>query len=140
VLTRLRPSGDLFLKMDIEGDEWNVLDALDRNAIARFRQIICEFHDLDRLVEPRWHSLAARAVEKLCRTHCALHVHGNNNRPQAFVGATLVPTAIEITFVRRDAYEIGASTERFPMALDSANDAASRRLWGLQPLSPRGMV
>jgi glycosyltransferase involved in cell wall biosynthesis len=129
ILAELAPSGDLLLKMDIDGDEWGVLDTLDQASIGRFRQIVCEFHDLDRFGDPKWRLRARGAVERLYRTHCVLHVHGNNNVPQALVGSRLVPKVIEITFVRRDAYEISASTEIFPTELDRPNDPAAPDLF-----------
>jgi glycosyltransferase involved in cell wall biosynthesis len=125
ILASLGAPGDLLLKIDIEGDEWDVLDALDQVSISRFRQIICEFHGLDRLGDRQWRSRARRVAEKLRRTHCAIHVHGNNFKSKALVISTLVPTAIEISFGRVDAYRMEPGTDVFPTALDSPNDPAA---------------
>ena len=125
ILSYLDSPIDLLLKMDIEGDEWKVIDALDVATIARFRQIVCEFHNLAFFGDPTWRAAAYRTVEKLCKTHCVIHVHGNNCDQLVLVGSKLVPNVIELTFVRRDTYEISASRTVFPTELDSPNDATA---------------
>jgi glycosyltransferase involved in cell wall biosynthesis len=129
IVANLDSPSDLLLKLDIEGDEWSVLGALNQATLARFRQVVCEFHHLDHFGDTAWRSLARSAVEKLCRTHCVAHVHGNNYGQQVLVGAHLVPNVIEVTFVRRDAYEICASKAVFPTELDSPNDATAPDLF-----------
>jgi hypothetical protein len=129
IVADLDLSGDLLLKMDIEGDEWRVFEALDAATIARFRQIVFEFHYLERLDDPAWRLRARGTLEKLCRTHCVLHVRGNNCKSLALFGSGFAPCVVEMTFVGRDAYEIGASTEIFPIELDRPNDPAAPDLF-----------
>jgi hypothetical protein len=44
-------SDDLILQMDIEGAEWHVLLNVSRDTLRRFRIIVIELHDLERLMD-----------------------------------------------------------------------------------------
>ena len=97
-------AGDLFLKIDIDGAEWEVFSALDDGIVGQFRQILCEFHGFYRIGQIAWRRRAFRVFEKLSRSHCVLHVHGNNYRGLIHVGDVTVPEVLEVTFVRRKDY------------------------------------
>jgi hypothetical protein len=111
----------LLLKIDIEGAEWDVFNAVDESVLSRFSQVVCEFHDLDRLAEPAFGRRARRVFEKLARTHAVTHVHGNNCSNFANVGNVIVPQVLEVSFALRDIYAFSETVESFPTALDRPN-------------------
>lgn len=108
----------VFVKMDIEGSEYDVLPFLDDNS-DEILCLIVEFHDLDSRAED-FH----RCIERLSRAFCIVHVHGNNCAP--LIGATAVPTVLELTFLNRSqmtaAEQVTHSARSYPLAdLDRPN-------------------
>jgi len=63
----------IFLKMDIEGSEFNWLDSMSEVDLDCFSQIVIEYHwpfDIYRM----------NMLKKLNKTHYIIHIHGNNGR------------------------------------------------------------
>ncbi|HEX2749044.1 MAG TPA: hypothetical protein VHM91_13645 [Verrucomicrobiales bacterium] len=84
---------DVFFKMDIEGGEYEILSAPGGFLDA----VLCmtvEFHDLGK----RWTDLQNIAA-MLDPDFLVAHVHGNNYAP--LIPGTAVPSALEITWLRR---------------------------------------
>jgi methyltransferase FkbM-like protein len=126
LLSSVIPAGqgaNLLLKMDIEGAEWEVLDATKTEELARFRQVVIEFHDLDRYRQPQWRARARRVFEKLAATHRLVHVHGNNFNTTFAGGSRECPRDLEMTFALASHYELSPSGEHFPGPLDRPNKA-----------------
>ena len=62
---------EIFLKMDIEGSEFNWLDSMTESELDKFSQIVIEVHwpfDVYRM----------NMLNKLNTTHYIIHIHGNN--------------------------------------------------------------
>ena len=108
-------------KLDIEGSEWDVLASAAPADLARCRQIVVEFHDMQRFAEPDWRRRATAGLERLAETHQCVHVHGNNARLFAVIGGVPFPSVIEATFVRRARYRFVAEPDSFPTPLDAPN-------------------
>jgi hypothetical protein len=115
---------NIFLKMDIEGSEYNLfdsmLDDIQQQCIQRISQIVVEFHGVsakDRI----------KTVEKLLDTHTILHAHANNACVNGHVPLA-IPWLLELTFVRNTDilhhyphFIATANTQRFPHACDVKN-------------------
>ena len=112
---------DLILKMDIEGAEWGVLAGIDPERLKVFRQILIEFHSLNRVVEAEWRDRATQALAHLTRFHEVVHVHGNNLSAIIVAGDLRITESLEVTLARRDAYRFVATEEMFPGPFDRAN-------------------
>jgi hypothetical protein len=122
VSTRVeRSDRPLLLKIDIEGDEWGVFQAASAATLGRFRQIVCEFHNLERLYQADFIKQASTVFEKLARTHFVYHVHGNNCGNFANVGNVIVPQSLEVSFARRGTFEAVEGRTVFPTPLDRPN-------------------
>lgn len=138
------PSDDrLILKIDIEGSEWDVFDALAGAVVDRFAQIVCEFHDFHRILEADWRDRAVRVLTKLNGSHTVVHIHGNNFRPIISIGDILIPEVIELTFVRSRSYATTDAQAEFPGPLDNPNNSrrldyylGSFDLWGCRDVPP----
>ncbi len=110
------------LKCDIEGSEWGLLTDASSADIGCFEQVAIELHDFERMVDPRWRIMAFRALEKVNRTHAAVHVHVNNcGGGLTEVFGLPVSRVLEVTYARRDLAPFVHSTEEFPTPLDCAN-------------------
>jgi hypothetical protein len=114
-LARFASASQVFVKVDIEGTEYRILDSL----IERSRNIVAlaiEFHDVDILAE-RFTSL----VDKIKREFHIVHIHGNN---LAGVTPSGFPMSPEITFLNKRFFTSPPQPTRlnYPVAgLDSAN-------------------
>jgi FkbM family methyltransferase len=112
---------DLILKMDIENSEWDVLDGTDEAVIARFAQIVCEFHHLEKLADSNFRARARRVFEKLNRHFAPIHVHGNNCCGIVNICNVTVPDHLEISYASKARYSFVDSNETFPTPLDAPN-------------------
>jgi hypothetical protein len=113
----------LILKIDIEGAEWDVFDAATSEELARFAQIVGEFHDFENVADPAWRDKAQRVLSKLRSVFDIVHVHGNNFGPLNVVANVAIPSTLELTLVNRAIYECQETDEIFPTALDQPNYA-----------------
>ena len=111
----------VILKMDIEGDEWDVLDTVPEEMLDRCNQIIIEFHHMERLLEPASLSQARRVFEKLSRGFFLCHVHGNNCGNLVNLHNIVLPETLEMTFAKTAVYPSVETHESFPQRLDSPN-------------------
>jgi len=114
---------DMILKMDVEGAEWDVLAEVSSDTLARFSQIVLEFHRMAKVLHPPGHAEVMAALEKLSATHVPVHVHGNNVRLPVWIGNLTFPDNLEISWVRR-ADHVGRFVPRresLPGELDRPN-------------------
>jgi hypothetical protein len=114
------PPASVFVKMDIEGSEYDVLPFVLADATV-INTIVIEFHDLDK----RWEAFEALA-RQLDETFAPVHMHGCNFAP--LVPGTACPTVIEATFLNRALLPTPAarSVAKYPIeGLDQANDPGS---------------
>ncbi|WP_068076501.1 FkbM family methyltransferase [Novosphingobium lentum] len=108
----------LFLKIDIEGHEWDTYDQIDPAILAQFDQIAGEFHSFGNVRNLAWLERAERALTKLHQTHQVVHVHANNNDTFARIAGLAIPGTLELTWARRSSYEFAQTDETFPTPLD----------------------
>jgi hypothetical protein len=99
---------DVFLKMDIEGSEYEVVPDIVRNQ-ERIRCLVAEFHFLDERTEQ-----FNQAIQLLERDFSIVHVHGNNIAP--YDQTNDFPVTIEISWVNKHVLEgeLPASTLSYP--------------------------
>lgn len=120
-LHALKPDSAV-LKLDIEGDEWALLQHAPRQALLPWRQIVVELHWLDKASDAKWRACALAAMENVTRDFAVVHVHANNHSPMVSLDGLLVPMVLEISLARRRRYRLRRSDEEFPTALDTPND------------------
>jgi hypothetical protein len=109
------------VKMDIEGDEWDVLEATDSACLRTVAQFVCEFHGFERIDEDDWYAKATRVLRKIQETFAVVHVHANNYGLLRTRGNIAFPDILEVTFANREFYTLRPSDEIFPTELDAAN-------------------
>lgn len=115
-------SGDLILKIDIDGCEWDVFALMPDEVLARFRQICMEIHNpLARPSQRERRERNLSVLRKLHRKFAPVHLHANNAGPVRKLLGLSVPKLLEITWLRRDGQEFTDSTEPFPGELDVPN-------------------
>jgi len=113
----------VILKIDIEGSEWEALDAASVEELARFSQIVGEFHGFSNALDATWRETAQRVMTKLRSVFEVVHVHANNHAPFHIVANIAIAESIELTFVNRAMYTCVETNEVFPTPIDQPNEA-----------------
>jgi methyltransferase FkbM-like protein len=106
---------NMLLKMDIEGDEWDIIKRLDMKTISQFSQIVVEFHNI--------YDADVEAFKRLNKLFYLGHVHGNNCS-EIRDG---LPEVIECTYIRKDCVQYTPDVDRtqYPKeSLDAPNDGS----------------
>jgi hypothetical protein len=110
ILNTCAPSGehDVFLKMDIEGSEYEIVPDIIKNH-PRIRCLVAEFHRLHKRTEE-----FNQAIRALARHFSIVHIHGNNIGP--YDETINFPITVEITWINKDILpdEPGPSTMSYP--------------------------
>ncbi len=113
--------GDLILKMDVEGAEWEALPTTPSRVIKRFSQIVIEVHrPLAGATANRLHNL--RVLKRLRRTHEVVHVHANNCAAVESFEGIRIPSVLEISYLRKTRTSFRVAPETLPTAEDVPND------------------
>jgi hypothetical protein len=113
--------GDYILQMDIEGDEYAVIHAIDVNILNTFRVIVIEFHNLHYLAQIPGFDLVNFAFNKLLQNFEIVHIHPNNGSKLLKVYGFEIPNTMEFTFLRKDRISFCKPNAEFPHPLDVAN-------------------
>ena len=117
--TEAGDKAELLLQMDIEGFEYEVLNATFVQILERFRIIIIEFHLLDNLGMPWYYHRSKKAFEKLLVNHTCVHIHPNNSCGISQIHGVEVPGIAEFTFLRNDRIMEKRKVKSFPHPLDN---------------------
>ena len=140
-ITNLKPYienyKNIFLKMDIEGSEFNWIDSMSLEDLNCFSQIVIEIH---------WpfDKYRCEMLKKLNQTHYIVHIHGNNycdrdipkHLPsgRTYDGTLTInhssypsiklPEVFEITYVRKSNFidNLTKVEKKYPTSLDSPNN------------------
>jgi hypothetical protein len=112
--SRLGDLGSLIMKVDIEGDEYAIVDQIlafhDRLAM-----VVIEFHATECL-----RAKFLDAVSRILQYFEIVHIHGNNH---IGVAADGLPDVLELTFLHKKRCKPISTRERLPVAnLDYPND------------------
>jgi len=122
--------GDLLLKTDIEGKEWNAFADARLQDLRRMRQIVVAFHGL---AHDEFHDQYLQTVHRILKAGFVVaHIHGNNHNPMALFGdgKFKVPDNLEVTFVNNFALPTAANASCRSTQTKLPADAASNP-WNL---------
>jgi len=108
--------------MDIEGAEWAVLLNVSDEALRRFRIIVVELHDLERMLDKHALQIIQAVFARLGRDFHVVHNHPNNYGRSVRKGSLVIPRVLEMTLLRRDRAEPIGFASTFPHPLDRTND------------------
>lgn len=114
-------TNDLVLQMDIEGAEYDVLLAASEDTLRRFRWMVVEVHKLHRLLRGKGLRTATQLFSRMNEMFAVVHMHPNNAAPEVCFAGVPVPPLIEMTFLRRDRFELSKPATSFPHTLDEIN-------------------
>lgn len=116
IFSRIPEEKKVFLKMDIEGSEYEALDGL-QEYYHRIQGLVIEFHDVDTLYD----SVNAH-IERLKAYFDIVHIHVNNC---GGINSEGIPRVIEVTFENKRIFpgESRLSNLQYPvLGLDGPNN------------------
>jgi hypothetical protein len=113
---------DLLLQMDIEGGEWPILLNVSRATLRRFRIVIIEFHNLEKLMDKHAFVTIKSTFERLLQDFYVVHNHPNNAGCAVRYRSLNIPRVLEMTFIRKDRVATTKFAQVFPHPLDEPND------------------
>lgn len=108
------PEGDVLLKIDVEGAEW---DVLANDVFDRVTQLVIELHDLEDDTQRK-----IELITKIRKNFDLVHIHGVNchNQPIFFVDRLVrIPRYIECVFIRKGLVDVVPCNENYPTPLDA---------------------
>jgi hypothetical protein len=119
--------------MDVEGFEYEAFDALPRNQLQRFQQIVFEIHSLHSLADRAFRARYLRVLRKLNEDFTLFHVHANNFDGQntySFIAGVPVSNLLELSYVRSDLVNRRPSETLYPTDIDFPNvHPQDKKLW-----------
>ena len=89
---------NIFLKMDIEGGEYDWLLHIFESQLNKFKQIVIEFHGITNNGWNCDYNTKVNCLAKLSKTHYLVHAHGNNWAHEI----NNIPDVIELTYIRKN--------------------------------------
>ena len=93
---------NLFLQMDIEGSELDVLVKEDMDTLSKFIGMIIEFHSIQKIFEKFTFKMYNAIFSKILEKFCIVHIHPNNCCGLATYENVTIPRVAEFSFLRRD--------------------------------------
>jgi hypothetical protein len=110
----------VLLKMDIEGYEWESFLSASDETLDACAEIVCEFHNFDRLADDAFFEQVKNCFEKLSRKFEIFHVHGNNCTPLLISpGVGTLPQTLEISFANKSIFSFSDGSDEFPTSQDA---------------------
>ena len=93
------------IKIDIEGNEWKILDKFDFNNLKKFNTLIVEFHDINENLKNRDQQKKMIDVFRNINNYFVPIYFCPNNWSQVIrSGQQLIPNVFEIVYINRDQY------------------------------------
>jgi|TARA_B110000483_G_scaffold223938_1_gene282244 hypothetical protein len=90
------------LKIDIEGDEYDLLNSLDKKLIGKFSIIIIEFHHLNSILNPMAFEYINNIFNKILYSHNIVHLENNKvTKPVEYFKNEKLYDMVEITFLNK---------------------------------------
>lgn len=107
------PEGDVFLKIDVEGAEWGVIEF---ESFDRVTQLVLELHDLETDTERK-----TKLIQKITDKFDLVHIHGVNCHYQPVFNLDRVNSIaryLECVFVRKGLVNTFKCNENYPTPFD----------------------
>jgi FkbM family methyltransferase len=117
------------LKIDVEGDEYKILNSVNKDFFLKFKIIIIEFHNLHYLFNEKFFFSFQDIIEKIINNFYCVHIHPNNDVDFIKIKENIIiPPLMEFTFINKKNSNINDEKLFFPNKLDSDNNTDKRSI------------
>ena len=93
---------EIIFKMDIEGDEYSILNSISEKNLNKIRILVIELHDLRHLRNYFFFKTFEKIISRLNNVFYICHLHANNSSKIKNIGGFNVPDMLEMTLIRKD--------------------------------------
>jgi hypothetical protein len=123
-LSSIVPDCPFFLKMDIEGGEWEVLRGMSSDNKKNMNMLVVEYHLNNEFYRSKNLMSVIDVLLGILGTHHLVHIHGNNYDIPNY-GGTGVPAVVECCYLNKN---LNLSTNEidfsdYPTVLDTPNNS-----------------
>ena len=130
--------------MDVEGAEFDILEAVPCDTLDRFEQIVLEVHWLNKLDDNLFRDRFCRVFRKLNNAFTLFHVHANNWDSQnglAIVSGIPVSPLLELSYIKSTSVRRWPSQTLYLTPLDYPNVPQNKdKLLWLYPFLPTSLT
>ena len=119
---------DLMLQVDVEGAEYELINAISNKNLARFNILIFEFHNLHLIGNRYFFEIVKSSIEKIKLKFEVCHIHPNNNGFLKNIGNLKFARDIEITFLNKKFVKDKKKISYLPHPLDKKNNINSKNI------------
>lgn len=126
----IKQKKNIFVKMDIEGWEWNWLSQLTDEDFNNIKQMCIElhfFHNVQNANDVQVFHSRLQILDRLNQFFFLMHVHANNFGPSFDYNSTRYPSVIECTYINKSVFKenpnlvLIENVRSFPTELDEKN-------------------
>jgi hypothetical protein len=100
VLSSIPSNIKVMLKLDVEGDEYSILDSLIGN-FHKFEVILIEFHEMYKLSDLEFRVRIERILKNISQDFNAVSFKSNNWRNFVQFGNAFIPEVFEVVFINK---------------------------------------
>ena len=98
----INEDNEIIFKMDIEGDEYSILNSISEKNLNKIRILVIELHDLRHLRNYFFFKTFEKIISRLNNIFYICHLHANNSSKIKNIGGFKVPDMLEMTLIRKD--------------------------------------
>lgn len=122
---------NIFMKMDIEGNEYKYILSLDDTKLCKIKQLVFELHAINGnnlygsknevtlftdMSYDDSYLMKLNFLKKLSNTHYLIHVHANNGGGHTIIDKKIIPNVIEVAYIRKDLIDnVKLNTQPLPI-------------------------
>lgn len=118
-LISLHLNYELMLQMDIEGAEYEILKYINPKDLLRFRIMAIEFHDMELWIQNAFFRRTVEPIfDKLLEHFDVVYSRANNTNHTFYYKGYFIPSALEMTFHRKDRLLFKNGYRKLPSDLD----------------------
>lgn len=93
---------NFLLQMDIEGDEYSAINSLSESNLKKFKIMIIEFHHFEQILTKVGYKVIENVLKKILKYFDVAHIHPNNCCGSFKIQNIIIPSTLEVTFLRKD--------------------------------------
>ena len=106
---------NMILKMDIEGNEWEVLQEITPDILNKFKYITMELHISDSKINENY-DLYLECLKKLMKDHQVFHIHCCNcGKLLDLGGGNPICKVIEVSYIKREGNQFKKDESIYPI-------------------------
>ena len=122
-----KTNNDLLLQIDIEGDEYDLINSFDEEILNKFRIILIEFHQMHYLFDEFFFNKIDKVIKKISKFFYCTHIHPNNDVDFIYKYKNIIiPPVLEFSFLRKDRGTLVNEELFFPSKIDQPNNIKKR--------------